>query len=167
MHGKSSTHISCCDKMIDVNVSVFATHLADEEMEAWRGLETKVGGSRMPYPWGREVEFWGQDWPASRGRGTPRLWGDSGDPVLSLVLAAPPGSPAWCQGCPLPVTMMPRARTLSQPPPHVSGFCHICAGSYGRWGGGGRLSSSAHAKLCLAAVGHVCRPGPGLSSSAS
>lgn len=95
-------------------VPVFATHLAVKEIEAWRGVETKVGAG-CPISGGAR---WSSGFPAGR-------WGDSGDPVLSLVLVAPPGFPAGCQRCHLPVTMMPLAKTLSQPPPHVSGLCHV------------------------------------------
>lgn len=158
IYSKSSTHISCYDNMVTY-VPVFTTHLAVKEIEAWRGIETKVGAG-CPISGGAR---WSSGFQAGR-------WGDSRDPDLSLVLVAPPGFPAWCQRCHLPVTMMPRAKTLSQPllmcEVFVTLSCPLCWQPW-KVGGGRCLFISAHAKLCLAAGCCVGSPGPGSSSSAS
>ena len=80
-------------------MSVFATPLTGE-IWAWRGVRCRnQGGSRTSWPLGGR---WGSGLRAGlqveEGRHLGAS-GDSGDTVLSLVLAVPWVSPAWCQCC--------------------------------------------------------------------
>lgn len=85
----------------------------------------------MPRPWAR-------GWPARPGRGKTLILGGSGDPVLSLVLAALPASQLGACTVPAAFTGTSWAKTCPRPLPYVSGLCHILhGGSHGRWGGGG------------------------------
>lgn len=146
-------------------MSLFAAHLTDKEIEAWR---------EVPHPWGREVAFGARGWPVSPRSGRPRCWGDSGDPGLSWVLATPPGSAAWCQHCRLPVTTISRClgpRYVLSPLPMCQSLSHpLC---WQPWkvgwaaGGGGVLFISAQEKLCLVAAHGVDSQGPDSGSSAS
>lgn len=106
-------------------VPVFATHLAVKEIEAWRGVETKVGAG-CPISGGVR---WSSGFPAGR-------WGDSGDPVEFGA-----GCPSWLPGW---VPALSSAShydasgqdTFSAPSSCVRSLsrCHVlCAGSPGRW----------------------------------